>query len=80
MEKPMYQHFRCDGCVYLGTFHDGASWNDLYHCPSSGTLIARWGDDFDDYYATHRGQLSLLPEAISRKWPSILEADRRASR
>ena len=79
MEKPMYQHFRCKGCVFLGTFQDGESWNDLYHCPSSGTLLLRWGDDFDDYYAVYRSQLPLSHEAMSRMWPGILEAERRAT-
>jgi len=80
MEQPMYQHFRCEGCEFLGRFHDGDSWNDLYHCPSSGTLLARWGDDFDDYYAIHRSMLPQSSEAVSQTWPGILEAERRAAK
>lgn len=78
MEKPLYQHLSCDSCAYLGRFHDGRRWTDLYHCPRSGTLIVRWGDAFDAYYAMLKNLLPDCGERVPQAWRGILEADHRA--
>jgi hypothetical protein len=56
--KPYYIH-DCDQCVYLGTeFHNKSlEWThetgphpyDFYFCPSSKTLVVRYGNDGSDW-------------------------------
>lgn len=43
-EKPLFQH-DCACCTFLGSYKG----NDLYHHESPLTLIARFGDDGEEY-------------------------------
>ena len=79
MEQPLFKHSGCDGCEYLGRFHDGSRWNDLYRCSDVlGTkLLARWGDGINEDVCLPQETLHLAPE-MGRIWPGLVEADRRA--
>ncbi len=76
MEQPLYKHFDCAWCSYLGRYHDGERWNDLYRC--RGFVLARWGDDLDDYVAILQCSVSRSCEDMKLFWPGIVEAHRRS--
>jgi hypothetical protein len=71
---PTFEH-DCDDCLYLGSvvqeptpigWREGP--HDLYVCFPQGTVIARHGDEGEDYYSG-RGTVQ----------PVLVEAERRAS-
>ena len=53
---PKHKH-DCDGCIFVSTISE----MDVYMCPSSGSIIARFSDDGPDYAST---QLSLFFQLI----------------
>lgn len=76
-DGPRYAH-DCDGCVFLGAFHDPVYGPcDLYFAdhggvapegyrPATATVIARYGDDGWEYTSgiVFRGQIPAVAEGV----------------
>jgi hypothetical protein len=77
IEKPHFEH-RCKECVYLGSVffvHNGHTIWDLYvhatRAGSSGTLIARSGNDSNDYRTTEVEMIAYLCKVRGEEYPLI---------
>jgi hypothetical protein len=82
MEKPRYKHFKCEGCVFLGSTECGGTSFDMYLCDSE--VVLRWGDQpeepghYSDNYVGVGDPENLDPVAAEIAWwPAYLEARRR---
>lgn len=65
--KPQYKH-KCYHCKFLGQYTEEDQIYDLYYCPQLGhpTVVARYGDNEEDYISGLNFTLKPLVEAESR--------------
>ena len=59
--KPLYKH-DCDCCIFLGNFDD---YQDGYYCPAEKVVIARYGDQGQEYTSSPISEIHHLSSTLN---------------
>jgi hypothetical protein len=70
---PVYQH-DSECCVFIRGGMASGVYCDFYHCPKTGSLLARWGDDGPRYNSVYTGHDPGTLGRIVRSFDGLMGA------